>query len=355
MRTPVDWRELYAQNRAAIARSGVPSAMLDVPALPDVPAPPTRRFEPNRARTSKRALVYAPPGAGVDGPAPLVCMLHGCTQDPESFATATRVKAAAERHGFVAVLPAQDRSANAMGCWNWFEPAHRRRGAGEPAAIAGVVGDLVGASDIRVDPRRVFVCGLSSGGAMAAVLAATYPDVFAAAAIHSGLAFGSASDTSSAFAAMKRGGADPAAHGRAAHAAMGERARAIPTMVIHGTADSTVSPVNAHQALGQAMATNRLAAPDCAALREDAPATVDRGRVENGHPYTRARWTDGRGAPMHELLLVDGLGHAWSGGAAGGSYTDPRGPDATEAIIRFFAEVAAHDRLALTAGGESAR
>jgi poly(hydroxyalkanoate) depolymerase family esterase len=359
----LDWRELFAQNQAAIRASGVslpslpssiaePGRLLPPPThgpggtlrplergatLPAVDAPGERRTFTVGGR-ARQALVHAPPGVGVETPAPLVCMLHGCTQDPESFAAATRIAAAAGRHGFVVVLPGQERGDNPMRCWNWFDPQQRARGRGEPAAIAGIVGQLLGEAEPRIDPRRVFVCGLSSGGAMASILAATYPDVFAAAAIHSGLAFGSASDVGSAYAAMANGGADPAGQGRAAHAAMGRHARAVPTIVVHGSADRTVAPVNADQVLQQTMTANRLAAPECRLLDERRPSTVSKGHADGGLAYSRARWHDTGGRLVHELLLVEGLGHAWSGGLPGGSYTDPRGPDATDAITRFFAE-----------------
>jgi poly(hydroxyalkanoate) depolymerase family esterase len=372
---PIDWRTLYAQNRAAIERSGVSLPHVSTPtatvlprrrlhgvhaplrpplgravALPGVDAPGEQRTFDVGGRT-RRALVYAPPGIGVETPAPLICMLHGCTQDPASFAAATRITAAADRHGFVVLLPGQDRADNAMGCWNWFERQHQRRDGGEPAAIAAMVEEMLGEAERRIDGRRVFVCGLSSGGAMASILAATYPDVFAAAAIHSGLAYGAASDVGSAYAAMARGGPDPAGQGRAAHAAMGRHARAVPTIVIHGQADRTVAAVNGHQALEQAMATNRLAATECRLLDRRRPATVSEERSDGGLASTRARWNDSRGALVHELLLVDGLGHAWSGGLAGGSYTDPCGPDATEAIARFFREASQRDPApALVAG-----
>jgi poly(hydroxyalkanoate) depolymerase family esterase len=355
--SPIDWRDLYAQNRAAIERSGV-----RMPALPS-PTPPAGLLPPatqpvhaplgdpgvggdaaGEERTftvrgrARKALVFAPAGIGVETPVPLVCMLHGCTQDPASFAAATRIAAAAQEHGFVAVLPAQDRGANPMRCWNWFEPEQQRRDRGEPEGIAGIIARMLGETEPRIDARRVFVCGLSSGGAMAAILAATYPDLFAAAAIHSGLAYGSASDTGSAYAAMANGGPDPDAQGRAAYAAMGRHARAVPTMVVHGLADRTVAPVNAHQVLRQTMAANRLAAPECAGLDEARPSSVADDRAAGGLRSTRTRWNDSEGAPVHELLLVEGLGHAWSGGLPGGSHTDPRGPDATGAIVRFFAE-----------------
>jgi poly(hydroxyalkanoate) depolymerase family esterase len=359
--SPLDWRALYAQNRAAIERCGVSLPPLSSPTgtvlprrgLHGVPAPlrplgrtvalpgvdargEQRTF--NLGGRTRQALVYAPPGLGVGTPAPLVCMLHGCTQDPASFAAATRITEAADRHGFVVVLPGQDRADNALGCWNWFEREHQRRDRGEPAAIAAIVKEMLGEAEPRIDARRVFVCGLSSGGAMASILAATYPDVFAAAAIHSGLAYGAASDVGSAYAAMAGGGPDPARQGRAAHAAMGRYARAVPTVVIHGEADRTVAPVNAHQTLEQAMATNRLAAPDCRLLDKRHPSAVVNGHADGGLAYTCARWHDRRGALVHELLLVDGLGHAWSGGPPSGSHTDSRGPDATDAIARFFRE-----------------
>jgi poly(hydroxyalkanoate) depolymerase family esterase len=361
---PIDWRDLYEQNQAAIRRAGVPLHRMPMPAAGGVPGgvaalphsptalPTSIAGDPPRETAGeertfivggrrRQALVYAPPGIGADTPAPLICLLHGCRQDPASFAAATAIEAAAQRHGFAVVLPAQERADNAMGCWNWFEPRHRMRGHGEPAAIAGIVGQLVGAADLRIDARRVFVCGLSSGGAMAAILAATHPDLFAAAAIHSGLAYAAASDMSSAFAAMSNGGPDPDAQGRAAHAAMGGHARAVPTMVIHGTADTTVAGVNAHQTLRQTLTANRLAAPDCADLDPARPSSTSRARVDGGHAYSRSRWTDRTGALMHELVLVEGMGHAWSGGAAGASYADHRGPDATNEIARFFAQAGA--------------
>jgi len=270
-------------------------------------------------------------------------MLHGCTQDPAAFAAATLMNDAADRHRFVVAYPGQDRRENPQGCWNWFLPEHQRRGAGEPAAIAEIVRDLIETnSRCTIDPGRVFVAGLSSGGAMAAILAACYPDLFAAVAVHSGLAYGSATDMASAFNVMARGGGNADVQGRAAHAAMGDHSRPVPTMVIHGSADTTVAPANATHVLRQSMTANHLAAPETCDHDVARPTTSWRAEVDGGHPYTRSRWTDKRGALMHELLEIGGLGHAWSGGAAGGSYTDPRGPSATEALWTFFALTASN-------------
>jgi poly(3-hydroxybutyrate) depolymerase len=186
-----------------------------------------------------------------------------------------------------------------------------------------------------IDSRRVFVAGLSAGGAMAAVLAATYADVFAAVAVHSGLAYRSASNVGAAFAAMASGGEPDAA----VPAERSQDLGALPGMVIHGTHDQTVALRNARRVLAQSMAANRLAAPQtCGELEITRPTGTSQGRLDGGHAYTRARWTDSRGALVHELLVVEGLGHAWSGGTPGHPYTDPRGPNASEAIWRFFHE-----------------
>jgi poly(hydroxyalkanoate) depolymerase family esterase len=311
MRT-VDWRELYASNRAVIEGARRTTIV---------------------AGQTRRAVVHTPASVEPGIARPLVCMLHGCTQDAASFAAATRMNEAADRHGFVVVYPEQQRGENAQGCWNWFAPRHQARGAGEPAAIAAIVRELVGTtSEPAIDSRRVFVAGMSAGGAMAAILGATYPDLFAAVAVHSGLAYRSATNVVTAFSAMARGGGAPAP--------IGELSRPVPSIVVHGTGDRTVAPINGHQVLAQAMAANRLAAPDRCEFDVTNPTSTSQGRVEGGHAYEHSRWTDRHGAPMHESLKVEGLGHAWSGGLPGGSFTDPRGPDASEAIWRFFAAAA---------------
>jgi poly(hydroxyalkanoate) depolymerase family esterase len=332
----VDWKELYASNRAVIERAGG--------ALGEARTEPGAWHEQTVtvAGRTRRALVHPPAGVEPQTAVPLVCMLHGCAQDAASLAAATLMNEAADRHGFVAVYPQQGRGENPGGCWNWFLPEHQARGAGEPAEIVAIVRELMGTtSHWTIDTRRVFVAGLSAGGAMAAILAAVYPDVFAAVAVHSGLAYRSAASLGAAFTAMTRGGEDPVGHGRAAHAAIGRLARPVPSIVIHGSADHTVAPVNADHVLQQSMTANRLAAPETCDLDVARPTTTSRSQVDDGHAYTRRQWMDRRGTLMHELLEVDGLGHAWSGGAPGGSYTDPRGPDATEAICRFFAQATA--------------
>ena len=279
--------------------------------------------------------MHVPRGLDPSVPASVVCMLHGCTQDPAAFAAATSMNDAADRHRFVVVYPGQDRGRNPQGCWSWFLPQHQQRGTGEPEVIATIVRELIDRDPrCSIDPGRVFVAGFSAGAAMAVILATCYPDVFAAVAVHSGVAYRSASNLVSAFEAMARPGKGDA---QAAHAATGKHTRPIPSIVLHGSADRTVAPANAIEVLRQSMSANHLAAPETCAHDIARPTTTSRRAHSKGeHPYTQSRWTDANGALMHELIEVEGLAHAWSGGAPNGSYTDPKGPSATDAIWTFF-------------------
>lgn len=363
----IDWRELYAHNQAVIAAAGIRPRATTLADLPAAPMPhrsakglrqsPTRfrgggalagppRHQPTvgpvlrrGAYADDRVLVHVPRCLDPSMPAAAVCMLHGCTQDPLSFAAATAMNETADRHGFVVVYPGQPRARNAQGCWNWFVPAHQQRGAGEPELIARTTRRLIAHEfGQAVDPARIFVAGLSSGGAMALVLAACYPDLFAAVAVHSGLPYRAAKDVASAFAAMARPGATHACDGHSVYAAMGPHARAVPSLVIHGSADRTVAPHNARLILAQSMHANHLAAPETCAHDPGHPSVSRHDRAAGGFTYTQDRWMDAKGALMHESIQVQGLGHAWSGGIPGGSYTDPRGPSASEAVWEFFSQ-----------------
>jgi poly(hydroxyalkanoate) depolymerase family esterase len=363
----IDWRELYAQNQAAIAAAGVRQPATTLSELPATLGPhlstarrrhlpPTPRgggalASPQRhkpgtglgvhraSRTDEHVLVHVPADLDAAVPVAAVCMLHGCTQDPATFAAATAMNNTADRHGFVVVYPGQPRARNAQGCWNWFLPAHQQRGTGEPEFIAGVVRRLIAKEfGQTVDPGRIFVAGLSSGGAMALILAVCYPDLFKGVATHSGLPYCSANDVASAFAVMGRPGVNPATDGQRMRAAMGDHARPIPSLVIQGTADHTVAPENAQHILGQLMRANHLAAPETCHHDPARPSDSAQGRAEGGLDYTTKRWVDTHGALMHESIEVHGLGHAWSGGAPGGSHTDPRGPSASEAVWAFFSQ-----------------
>lgn len=253
---------------------------------------------------------------------PLVVMLHGCTQSPDDFAAGTRMNVLAEEHACLIVYPGQTQSANAQKCWNWFSPGDQQRDQGEPMLIAGITRQIM--RDHAVDLRRVYVAGLSAGGAAAAIMAQAYPDLYAAVGVHSGLACGAARDIPSAFAAMRQGTAAPQQPGRAG-TTEGNR-RIVPTIVFHADKDGTVHPRNGDQVIAQSGAAG--------GLRTE----VLRGQVPGGHAYSRTIHADAGGQPVLEQWLVHGGGHAWSGGSPAGSYTDPRGPDASREMLRFFLE-----------------
>jgi poly(hydroxyalkanoate) depolymerase family esterase len=248
-------------------------------------------------------------------PLPLVVMLHGCTQSPDDFAAGTRMNFLAEEQNCFVVYPEQPSGANQAKCWNWFRTGDQRRGGGEPSLIAGITCQIM--RDHAIDPKRVYVAGLSAGGAAAAIMGATYVDLYAAVGIHCGLACGAASDLPSAFVAMRQGNGSEA---------IGNAGSPVPTIVFHGDRDTTVHPNNGDRIIEQsAQATS--------------PTTkVLRGRVPHGHAYTRTILTDGGGLAISEHWNIHGAGHAWSGGSPAGSYTDPRGPDATREMLRFFLE-----------------
>ncbi|WP_229513035.1 PHB depolymerase family esterase [Massilia sp. AB1] len=244
-------------------------------------------------------------------PRALVVMLHGCTQNPDDFATGTAMNALAEEHGCLVLYPAQDKGANHNGCWNWFETAHQAREQGEPAILAGMTRQVM--AEHEADPARVFVAGLSAGGAMAAILGAEYPDLYAAVGVHSGLPAGSARDMMSGLKAMR----EP---GKAKRLRKG-----VAAIVIHGDADHLVNAGNGEAVLGQFLKAQ--AAP----LHKHSEAHDHAGRR-----CTRSTWRDEGGRTVLEHWQLHGAGHAWSGGNPAGSHTDASGPSASAEMLRFF-------------------
>jgi poly(hydroxyalkanoate) depolymerase family esterase len=287
--------------------------LLDETRHPQPPpqAPPTRAPDVGVATHAFDGMtrdyrLYVPSNAKAS-PA-LVVMLHGCTQDAADFATGTRMDEAAERSGFLVLYPQQSRAANPSGCWNWFG-AREQHGAGEAALIADLTRRIVATEG--VDPKRVYIAGLSAGGAMATIVAAAHPTLFAAVGVHSGLPAGAAGNLPDAMMAMRNG-------------ARRNTASTVPTIVFHGDEDHTVHPRNADVIIASIGTT---------AIHGTHRSTGPAGASPR---YTRTEYFGAGGEVVAEQWSLHGAGHAWAGGDPAGSHTDPRGIDATGEMLRFF-------------------
>jgi poly(hydroxyalkanoate) depolymerase family esterase len=310
---PRMFRRLLEGRSRIGPRGGIKRAPLSTPDI----VPEGARFIESTysSREGSRAYKLFIPTRYQKLPLPLIVMLHGCTQSPDDFAAGTRMNFIAEEHSCFVVYPVQPSQANHAKCWNWFRTADQQRGRGEPSLIAGITRQVM--NGFLVDRKRVFVGGLSAGGAAAAIMGTTYNDLYAAIGIHSGLACGVATDLPSALVAMRQGRSD--------RAILGDRTP-VPTIVFHGDRDTTVHPNNGDQILEQAVRTT------------STQKNVQRGQVPGGHAYTRTILSDASGRVFLEHWSIHGAGHAWSGGSPVGSYTNPRGPDATREMVRFFLE-----------------
>lgn len=287
--------------------------------------------------------LYVPAGGGAGRP--LLVFLHGCTQDAADAMRGTRLNAVAGRERFLVLYPEQPASANPQRCWSWFDPRHQGRDAGEPATLAGMTRAVMQTQG--ADTGRVHVAGISAGGAMALVLAATHPDLYASVASHSGVPFAAADGPVRAWQVMKQGGgADPSP----VRQAMGARARSVPLLVLHGSADAVVVAANGRQTAAQwaaaigasveeadvarAMGGTSASAPASASASTSATSAA---APTDARAATRTRWCLAAGGPpLVELIEIAGLGHAWSGGSPEGTFTDPAGPAASELVAAWM-------------------
>ncbi|HEX6039570.1 PHB depolymerase family esterase [Longimicrobium sp.] len=319
-------RTLHTLTMASTLAAGACAPTGAAPAPADGPAPGASAPAAWEWHTftgpvgTRRYRLYVPAGYDASRPAPLVVMLHGCTQDPDDFARGTRFNEHAQRAGALVAYPEQLAEHNPQKCWTWFDRAHQAADAGEPALIAGITREVMASH--AVDPSRVYIGGVSAGGAMAVNTAAAYPQLFAAVGVHSGIPWRAAGDVATALGVMRNGPARDAALTDSARALLRASGReSIPMIVFHGAADVVVVPENGRRLASQWA----VAAGARDFLRGDS--------TEGGLGYTRDRY-----GPLAELWMVEGLGHAWSGGSAEGTYTDARGPDASREMMRFFLE-----------------
>lgn len=270
---------------------------------------------------SRRYKLFVPASVDERHPAPLVVMLHGCTQDPDDFARGTRFNQLAAERGVIVAWPEQTGTHHPQKCWGWYDPHNQGTEPGEPGLIAGITREVMVSH--AVDRRRVYVAGVSAGAAMAVITAAGYPDLYAAVGTHSGIPYRAAADVPHAIAVMHNGSPDPAILAYALQDALGG-GRPPALIAIHGGADAVVTATNSRQLAGQWAGVLGLSA---------SPAERT---TEGGLGVERTRWKTPDGKTAIELAIVDGLGHAWSGGSADGTYTDPRGPDASRLILDFL-------------------
>jgi len=289
---------------------------------------------------SRNYKLWVPTNYSTSTPTALVVLLHGCTQTPDDFARGTEMNNLADNQTFLVLYPEQPTSSNANRCWQWWDSQHQTRGAGEPSIIAAMVTSIQ--ASYNVDPSRRYVAGISAGAAMSVIMGATYPDIFSAIGVVGGLEYKAATSVLNVSTAMQSGGPNPEAQGLAAYQSIGTRANLVRVMVIHGTADSVVTPINGQQVVQQWLTTNDYL--DDTQRNYSVDATVDQtisGTVPNGRSYTRTIYNNATNQPIIEHWAINGMGHAWSGGSSSGSYTDPQGPKASNEFWRFFSQTSA--------------
>lgn len=298
---------------------------------------------------SRNYKLWVPATLPKEKPAPLLMLLHGCTHDAEDTAEISGMNQVADANQFLLVYPEQSRLANLMKCWNWFEKKHQSRDAGEPSILAAIVEQVY--SQFRVDANRVYIAGVSAGGAMAVIAGVTYPDLFAGIGVVAGGEFQAATNMSEGLKVMQQGGPEPAGQGQAAFEAMKpglarKRRLRMPVIVFHGTADNRVNPVNAGQVIAQWTKTNACLAADHGENGFAVSEEVINGTVPYGHAYQRHVYRDQAGRLLMEKWMVEGLGHAWPGAPVDHKYGDPKGPNAGLEIWRFFCQTLGEEKTA---------
>jgi poly(hydroxyalkanoate) depolymerase family esterase len=259
---------------------------------------------------------------------PLLVALHGCTEDMDVFRRLTALDALAEKKGFIVVFPGQTPEANNQSCWNWFQQAHMQRGSGEPSIIAGITQSIQ--QKYSIDTKRTYVLGLSAGGAMATVMGATYPDIYAAVGSGSGCEY-------NGLPCVGSPGPDPVVSGKAAYQAMGSYARSMPVIVFQGDADTTVVPANGDNIVREWQVTNDWA--DDGSSNGSIPLTPSaavQNQVSGGRSSTVTTYPGSHGGSLIEYWVVHGMNHAWSGGCGCEKYSDPSGPNESQAMLTFF-------------------
>ncbi|MBA3343276.1 MAG: PHB depolymerase family esterase [Gemmatimonadaceae bacterium] len=298
---------------------------------------------------SRRYKLYVPTRRDGTKGTRLIVMLHGCTQDPDDIARGTRMNELARRDGFLVLYPEQPASAQPLKCWTWYDKSHQQRGKGEPGIIAGMTQRVM--RENEVDPNRVYLAGLSAGAAMGAILGATYPDIYRALALHSGIAYGLATDVSQALGAMRTPGGAADALGSTVTTAMGDRKRVMSVLIVQGTVDASVNQANGPLLAAQWASANGLGTAKAEAVKEGKPNKEPKTKQKRNEEKTglsakvggppaysvvRSVYSAANGPPMVDLWMIQGLGHAWSGGSKEGTFTDERGPDVSSAIVSFF-------------------
>jgi poly(hydroxyalkanoate) depolymerase family esterase len=300
-------------------------------------------------KTSAGSLEYKlwVPSAYSKKPVPLVLMLHGCMQKPEELAALSGMNELADKNNFLVAYPEQTVAANPLRCWNWFDPKHQSRDAGEASLIAAVIQDV--RASHKVDAKRVFVVGISAGAAMAVVMGVAYPETFAGLGVIAGAEFRAATTVSAGLAVMKSGGPDPNEQGLLAfqeiQKSFGGSKKRMPVIAFQGMSDPYMSPLNTDQLIAQWAQTNDYLDDgkdnDSVSIRA---AKETRGVVANGYSLSKYVYPDSSGRLLMEKWIVEGLGHAWPGSPIANQFADRKGPNATAEMWRFFAEANSNSR-----------